>query len=50
MNSKNLIPIKLSCPWNRGMSVLVINCLEQSKCKAGSKPDVILKYCKIIAK
>ncbi len=32
------------------MSVLVVNCLEQNKCKGGTKPDVVLRYCKLIAK
>lgn len=32
------------------MSVLTVNCLEQNKCKVGTKPDVIYKYCKLIAK
>ena len=32
------------------MSLLTINCLEQSKCKQGTKPEVIYKYCKILAK
>lgn len=49
-NYKNLIPLKISCTWNREMSILLINCLEQNKCKPGTKPDVIFKYCKLISK
>ena len=50
MNSKNLVPIKLCCSWNRQMSVLGLNCLEMNRCKPGTKPDIIYKYCKIMAK
>ena len=32
------------------MSILFLNCIEQSKCKQGTKSEVIYKYCKILAK
>ena len=32
------------------MSLLTVNCLELNRCKPGTKPDIIFKYCKMMAK
>jgi len=49
-NSKGLIELKISVQWIREMSVLIVSGLDSSKCKTGTKPDVVLKYAKMIAK
>lgn len=47
---KNLVEVKLSVKWIREMSVLFVSGLDMGRCRAGTKPDVVLKYAKMIAK
>lgn len=50
MNCKNLSQIKIRAIWNRQQSILIVNAVDLTQCKEGSKPDAILKYSKSIAK
>lgn len=50
MNSKNLTQIKIKSSWTREQSILIVNAIDLSQCKEGTKPDAIIKYSKTIAK
>lgn len=49
-SSKNLVEIKLSVKWIREISILCVSAFDMNRCKAGTKPDVMLKYAKMMAK
>lgn len=47
---KNLIEIKISVRWIQELSILLVSGMDMSRCKTGTKPDVVIKYAKMLAK
>ena len=42
--------IRISTKWIRELSILFVNAIDSSRCKAGTKSDVLLKYARMMAK